>query len=217
MSQQSWDNQPSPWSRQGSDNPAPAPEQSSQEAWRNAPPPQPQPSAPPASSQPSAGSYPQYPTQQPGAGGYQQAPSPYAANPYQPYAYPTGPVDDGTSKKGALGLGMALSALVISLLLSWFTAKAYVDLMQAQGTAEMTTENLPPEQNAMLMRAGMGVLGQVLPTILGILGLIFSVQAMKIASQRSKGIVGLIVAIGAPIVSFIFWIVLIMQGAAEYF
>jgi len=121
----------------------------------------------------------------------------------------SGVVDDPRSKRGMVSMGLALGALVISLVLSWLCARGYVDILEATDLDSVQNGNIPPGLEGAAVKMTLGMLGQIVPTGMGIAAFIMALTSMKYPSQKGKAIIGLIVSIVAPIVSFIFWIVLL--------
>lgn len=152
------------------------------------------------------------PTGQQGYGqqGYGQQPwdqsqtstSPYYSSPYAmvPQEQPKG--------QGVTALVLAASALLISLVLSYFCADAYRELFQLTGTTELDTTDLSPEAEAATTRAGLFIIAQGVPSIMGILALVFGFMSLG-KKTRTAGIWGIILAFAAPVISFIFWIYLL--------
>ncbi|MGA4507139.1 hypothetical protein ACQB6R_05420 [Propionibacteriaceae bacterium G1746] len=138
-------------------------------------------------------SYPAYGGYQPAAGGY------YAMAPEQP------------STLGRTAFILTLLALVISMVISYFCGQAYGTLFEGLGTTDFDPNTVPPGLEDEVTRAGLLVMAQGLPTILGITGLIMGFVALGKATA-SKAFAGWAIAIGfaAPVISFIFWIAVLM-------
>ena len=147
--------------------------------------------------------------QQPWDQGNGQQPwdQPAATAPY--YSSPYAMVPQEQSKgQGVTALLLAAGALVISLVFSYFCADAYKELFQLMGTIEVDTTDLSPEAQAATTRAGMFIIAQGVPTIMGILALVFGFMSLS-KQTRTAGIWGIILAFAAPVISFIFWIYLL--------
>lgn len=152
-----------------------------------------------------------YPTSQPSAS--QQIPpyvppqqgmvtAPYGAVPPAP-AQPTKPPVIGT-----VGLGLAATALVISIVLTILTANAYGELFKylPAGTTKVDQNTLPPEAEPAAMRAGVLMLAQAVPTLLGIAGLVCSAIGLSKPGSKTLSAIGLALAILAPIISFVVFV-----------
>lgn len=133
----------------------------------------------------------------------------------QPYGVPGGVVDDPSSKKGVVALSLSAAALAISLVLSWLCASGYGELFEVSGTTNFDTievDTMPPGASNALAKAMVGLFGQLIPTGLGIAGFVVAIMAMKLPSQKTLGVLGLITAIVAPFISFVVFMVLFMQN-----
>lgn len=135
----------------------------------------------------------------------------YSPSPYQSYApyYGTPPANAGP---GRTALILAGAALGISLILSIVGGLAYQRLFRATGGTDIDTDNPPPGTEGDLMVAGLTVLGQVVPTILGIIALVLAGRAMGVPGSKGTGTTALITAIAAPVISFIVWFICIAPG-----
>lgn len=137
--------------------------------------------------------------------------NPYGGAPASPYpvvyAYDQAPV----KKNGMVPLILSLAALLISLLLSWVCYSGYRGLTALTGTTDFNTDSLPPAANGPVAKIMIGMFGQLVPTIVGIVAFVLSILAMKDPTAKTKAIIALIVAIIAPIVSFIVWMALMMS------
>lgn len=147
----------------------------------------------------------------------------YGQQPYgQPYgvAYPSygygSPyygAEPESKGPGATALIMGLVALAISLGLSVWGGYAYADIVRELGT-DFDTENVPPHLEGKFSVFGMSFLAQIIPTILGIVALVLSGRAMGKPGSKGLGIFGLIVALTAPIVSFIVFMAIVIPATS---
>lgn len=124
-----------------------------------------------------------------------------------PYAMVPQQAEQG---KGVPSLILAASALLISLVISFFCAEAYKELFVLMGTFEVDTANIPPEAQALTTRAGMLVMAQGIPTVMGIIALVFGFMSRG-TQTKTAGVWGIIIAFAAPVISFFFWIYLLMD------
>ena len=143
-----------------------------------------------------------------GQQGYEQ--QQWASAATAPYATPYAMVPQQQSKgPGVASLLLSSSALLISLLISYFCAEAYKDLFAIMGTIDVTsTTDLSPAAQAATERAGLFVIAQGLPSVLGIIGLVCGFMALR-KQSRTAGIWGIIVGFAAPVISFVFWVYLL--------
>lgn len=139
-----------------------------------------------------------------------------AAQPYNPYetagaAYPVVYAYDQptTQRSGMVPLVLSLIALGLSLFLSWLCYSGFKGLVAVTGTTDLDSSTLPPEANGPLAKVMVGMIGQVVPSIIGLVAFILAIIATKDPSARTKAIIGLVISVLAPIVSFIAWFVMV--------
>ena len=193
--QSQWDNQSqqTSWDNQSWDN------QSQQTSWNNQSwDQQPSPAAPQQSwdqswnQQPvsSSSAQPYY-----GGGGYYAAPQ---------QAESKGP--------GVIAVVLAGVALVISLILSVVGAMAMAELYRQLGTTDIDNVPLTPDQENSMAVVGLTTLGQLVPTVLGIVALVLAGRAMGKPGSKGMGVFALIVALVAPVISFIVFMAIVMPA-----
>ncbi|WP_026378057.1 hypothetical protein [Aestuariimicrobium kwangyangense] len=120
------------------------------------------------------------------------APYGYGATPYQ--AQPAGP-----TPRGNVPLVLVGSAFVVSVLLSvWGAAAAvnYVTLSNSEGDAAAA-------ESSYALELGGSVLLQLVPIVVGIVGLVLGIRAMRHPQTKTKGLIAVVGAIVAPIVSLV--------------
>lgn len=195
-----------PASQSSAAQPSAAP---AEEAWRSAPPP-----VAPTTGEEAWRSAP--PPSMPAATGFEPRPysgTPDPASPYPSFTRPETPAPNAT-----IPLVLGLVALVVSVAISWMTARAYATLAKlTNGTLDVDT--LPQDSaaaNAAVMEAGLWVLSQGVPSLLGVLALVFAIRAMRHPSSRTTGVIALIVAIAAPIISFVLFVTFFFMQAGPY-
>lgn len=139
--------------------------------------------------------------------------SPYPTNPYAaaPSALPplneawgTSPYGPGTGEQrsgtGVVAICLVGAALVVSFILSWISGRAIVDLSRITGVSLGSGGDFPDTAatDSANLRLGLTVLGQVIPTGLGIAGLVVGIVALKFRNARSLGITSIVLAVLAP-------------------
>lgn len=144
-----------------------------------------------------------------------QGPDPYPSNPYDPYqpgpyqpsadqawGIPTGPADR-PSRTGIAAICLVAAALVVSFFLSWFSGQAIVDLYHITGLSLSSEQDYPDTSatDSALTRLGMTFLAQVIPTGLGIAGIIVGILALKYRAARATGIGAIVLGVLAPFLS----------------
>ena len=139
----------------------------------------------------------------------------YPAAPYQGGYLPYPPTEAPSKGPGMTALILALLALAISLVLSVVCGMAYGDVIEAMGTTEINAEDIPDDLQGKMATAGLTVIGQIVPTIMGIIALVLSGRAMGRPGSKGLGILGLITALAAPVISFIVFFVLLAQSMPQ--
>lgn len=154
--------------------------------------------------------------QQPGyqQGGYQQPgyQQPYGVQPYGApgvYAYPpvyvNQPKPAGSPVMGIVGLGLAVLALVVSVISDFYVAD------QLRLAIEQRTEEtgVTAVLNSFVVQIG--------ASVLGIAGLVFAIVATSTNKGRTTGIFGIVVAAVAPFLSYFLFIFLMLSvtGTAD--
>lgn len=134
-------------------------------------------------------------------GPYQQGPHQHGAQPY--LAQNPTPVWTPPVKKKApnpiMPLAFALGALVLSLVLSWFTYDAIREVTLLDGPGNLDTKDALGKQIAIMM------ILQVLPTALGITAVVLAIKAINHPTTKRLGIFGLVIALVAPVISLAFF------------
>ena len=141
-----------------------------------------------------------------------------AANLYYPtnggyYAMAPEPQGKGPGKAA---LVLALSALALSMVISFFNARAYAEVFTALGTLDVNTQNIPESATGAVTTAGLLVLAQGIPSVMGIIALVLAARAMKRPASKAAGVWALIIALAAPVISFIFFMAMLMPTAMQY-
>lgn len=139
-------------------------------------------------------------------GPYPPAPSPYPYPGYSPYPQgypPPAPYSraDQPSRKGVVSLCLAISALLISSVLSWIGGAALVALGRLDGL-DPDAADLDPALLSQSVRLSYALVGQLVPTGLGISALVVGILACQHRNARGAGIVGIIASVLAPAISF---------------
>lgn len=148
-----------------------------------------------------------------GGQGWGSASNEYTPSTYSPYAAPAYYGDPAEDKgPGVTALVLGLVALGISLVLSIIGGMAYADIFRATGSSSFDSNTLPPELDGKVMTAGLTVLGQLVPTILGIIALVLSGRAMGRPGSKAMGVWALILALLAPVISFIVFLAVVMPA-----
>jgi hypothetical protein len=152
-----------------------------------------------------------YPNAQP-----PQGPDPYPSNPYDPYqagpyqpsadqawGISSGPADR-PSRTGIAAICLVGAALVVSFILSWFSGQAFVDLYRITGVALSSGQDFPDTAatDSAFTRLGLTAMAQVLPTALGVAGIIVGILALKYRTARTTGIAAIVLGVLAPFLSF---------------
>lgn len=119
-----------------------------------------------------------------------------------PYGAAPAPAPVKPSRLGLIGTVLAVSALVISVILSWLTGDALGHVLQITGTTTFNSDTIPPEALPHATRGTGLMLAQVIPSVLGLAGLICSAIGLGKPGPKTLAILGLVVAILAPMISF---------------
>lgn len=162
------------------------------------------------------------PAGQPSSAGPLQNPylDAYAPAPYAPaassswagsaYADPA----EQHSSKGVVAIWLVGAAIVISFILSWIGGQAIVELYHLTGITISSSGDYPDTSatDGPYTKLGLTVIFQVIPSGLGIAGLIVGALGIRHSNSRALGIVSLILAIVAPFLSV--GVMLIAAGPA---
>lgn len=136
------------------------------------------------------------------------APGPTSAQPWgppPPLYYTAPPAPPRPRTLGAVSMGIALAVLVLSAVASAIVGASEGPLGSRTSTSfDFTTSDLTPDQAAAFEPIGVLIGAQLLlGTLLGILALVLGIVAVATKRGRAFGIVGIVVAAAAPILSFI--------------
>lgn len=139
-------------------------------------------------------------------------PNPHAPAPYFPSAnppwgapgYAVAPPAERHSSKGVVAICLVGAAIVISFILSWTGGQAIVDLYRLTDITLASGGDYPDTAatDGPFMKLGLTLLGQVVPSGLGIAGLIVGALAIRHRNARALGVVSLVLAVLAPFLSF---------------
>lgn len=145
-------------------------------------------------------------------GGYPQAENPsqgYPLSQYTQWANVPAPIPVAParqqSSRGFVALGLALAALGISLILTVWGGQSYAEAWRLSGG---NLDNIPPAADDAYTSLGFSVILQILPSVLGLIGLIMGITAVRTTS-RGAAIGAIIVAVLAPLVSFMLFVVMV--------
>lgn len=137
----------------------------------------------------------QQPQQQPsygsGYGGYESAAPQYTA-------------EKKSSTLGVVALVLAVLAAIGYLVFAVLSGQATVDLANMSGgTVPEDPEQINQEATEKLLAVTGFMVAQVIPSILGLAGLICGIVSAATARGRAFGIVAIILAVIAPIIAFV--------------
>lgn len=110
---------------------------------------------------------------------------------------------------GRTALIMSLIALGLGLGLAIWGALAYVDIIHEVGT-EFESETLPDHLQGKLLTVGLTVLGQIVPTVLGIISLVLAGRAMGKRGSKGSGGFALAIALAAPVICFVVFMAILI-------
>ncbi|AXE39029.1 hypothetical protein [Acidipropionibacterium virtanenii] len=151
-----------------------------------------------------------------GSAGGPYGSSPYDPNPYAaPYAAQSGGGDtwgisspgsgsaEERSIKGIVAICLVGAALVVSFILSWVSGLAIVDLYNITGVTLSSEGDFPDTSatDSAYVHLGMAMLGQLIPTGLGIAAIIVGAMAIRFRNARALGISAIVLAVLAPFLS----------------
>lgn len=133
---------------------------------------------------------------------------PYLSYPPAAAHWSWAPPPEQRSAKGTVSLCLAITALLISCILSWTGGMAMARfMMMDDGSWEEDADyqTLDPTASTELMRSTYALLGQLVPTAVGIAALVVGILACQHRSSRGTGIGAIIISVLAPMVScFVF-------------
>lgn len=176
--------------------------------------------------QPTPASYPSAPPSHP------SAPSSYpaaAAQPPVPVAQPTPPAWNAApatggseitmseapaekpSKLGEVGLILDTAALLIGCVIAALGGAFLKKVRSIAGPDWVDLDTLPAAADEQFTNFAMTIVAQILPTMLGLAGIVLGVIALRRASSRGWGLAAIAVGLAAPLVVAVLTLILFIQ------
>lgn len=150
-----------------------------------------------------------------GQSGYQPATS-YGTGPTQPYGSYYGAEGPKSPTLGYVGLGLVVIATIACCVTAYVGGTNLNDVMQIVKSTTVDSQNLPPEADAPMGRAGLMLMLGIGASVVGLAGWICSIIATSQKRGRPAGITGIVVGIIAPVLAFIIFVAMLMPSINQY-